>query len=105
MIPDSALLRAHGSLNMSSIWLVCGSKEELALTQECGPIKALAFCCRRYSRHAGVASSAYVYHHWRGFGRLALFIYRDDFMIPDRLALVGDFPLTRRVTVPLTHEQ
>ena len=74
VVPDSALLRAHGSLNMSSVWLICGSKEELALTQECGPVKALAFCCRRYSRHAGVASSAYVYHRWRGFGRLALFI-------------------------------
>lgn len=56
-------------------------------------------------QHAGSAYSAILYHHWRGFDRLALFIYIDDFIIPYRLALVGDFLLTRRVTVPLTHEQ
>lgn len=89
---------------MSSIWLIYGSKRELALTQECGRLRALAFWFRRYSRHAGVASSAYVYHRWRGFGRLALLVYLTNLMIPDWLAPVGDFPFNRRVTVRLTHE-
>lgn len=91
----------------ASTRLFCGSKEETHLTGEGGRVTALAclfrwFHCSntrgaltpRFSTTIGVDLIDWHYS----------FVF-DDFIIPYRLALVGDFPLTRRVTVPLTHEQ
>lgn len=77
MIPDSALLRAHGSLNMSSIWLVYGSRRRTGSNPGRWPCEGLSVFVLVGILDTRVALTPRTSgSRWRDFGRLTLLVYR-----------------------------